>query len=85
MTQLSQNLAEDAENVNATMMEAFQAERIQTVCCAFREYVQCSETTVRGSCGDEPAKFTKKFLDKMASSLMTVREISGLKHYPSLS
>lgn len=73
------NNSEDAvENLNVTMYESFQSDRIRTVCCAFKSYVQCSEETVRRSCGQEPAVFTKKFLDKMASSLMSVSTDWGL-------
>lgn len=62
-----------AESFNATALDAFQSDRIKVVCCAFKMYVQCSEQTVLRSCGLGPARFTKKFLDKMASSLMSVR------------
>lgn len=75
MEDLSRNLADDsAENYNATQYEAFQGQRIRVVCCAFKTYVGCSEQTVRRACGEEPAQFTKKFLDKMASSLMSVSD-----------
>lgn len=74
MEDLSKNMGDDtAENLNVTMYEAFQTERIRVVCCAFKTYVKCSEQTVWRSCGQEPAEFTRKFLDKMASSLMSVR------------
>lgn len=74
MEDLGRNMADDAaENLNVTMYEAFQTERIRVVCCAFKTYVRCSEQTVLRACGPEPAQFTKNFLDKMASSLMSVR------------
>lgn len=72
MEDLNKN-EDHVENLNTTMFEAFQAERIRVVCCAFKSYVRCSEDTVRNSCGPEPALFTKTFLDKMAKSLMSVR------------
>lgn len=77
MEELNRSLGDDVpENLNQTMYEVFQSERIRIVCCAFKTYVHCSEQTVRRTCGPEPAEFTKKFLDKMASSLMSVRRIS---------
>lgn len=74
MEELNKNEDMVVENLNTTMFAAFQAERIRVVCCAFKTYVRCSEDTVHRSCGPEPAQFTKKFLDKMARSLMSVRK-----------
>uniref|UniRef100_A0A182QI27 Uncharacterized protein n=1 Tax=Anopheles farauti TaxID=69004 RepID=A0A182QI27_9DIPT len=51
-------------------IEDAEEERLQTVCCAFQKYMQCSEFTVRHACGDETALFTRKFLDKMSNTLM---------------
>lgn len=85
MEDLGRNLDDNAaENMNVTMYEMFQAERIRVVCCAFKTYVHCSEKTVGRSCGQEPAQFTKKFLDKMASSLMTVSRIFGDEEFPGV-
>uniref|UniRef100_A0A1B0CUX2 Uncharacterized protein n=1 Tax=Lutzomyia longipalpis TaxID=7200 RepID=A0A1B0CUX2_LUTLO len=40
------------------------------VCCSFREYLDCSERTARRICGEETAAFLRRFLDKMADSLI---------------
>ncbi|KAL1497390.1 hypothetical protein ABEB36_008368 [Hypothenemus hampei] len=45
-------------------------EGIKNVCCAFQEYVECSTSTTRRVCGSEAADFSKKFLDKMSSSMI---------------
>lgn len=42
------------------------------VCSAFTEYLECSHRTVRRQCGDDTARFTKDFLDRMSSSLLKV-------------
>ena len=34
--------------------------------------MECSEVAVKRECGPETAEFTRKFLDKMLSSLMRV-------------
>lgn len=39
---------------------------------AFKEYIACSEHTVRRTCGREAAFFTRTFLDKISNSLMRV-------------
>ncbi|CRK91277.1 CLUMA_CG004956, isoform A [Clunio marinus] len=44
--------------------------QIKTVCCAFQEYMKCSENAVEKACGAETAEFTRNFLDKMLSSLI---------------
>ena len=75
MEELNRSMGDEmAENLNVTMYEAFQVERIRIVCCSFKTYVSCSERTVRGACGEETARFTRQFLDKMASSLMSVSQ-----------
>uniref|UniRef100_A0A6B2E887 Putative conserved secreted protein n=1 Tax=Phlebotomus kandelakii TaxID=1109342 RepID=A0A6B2E887_9DIPT len=43
---------------------------VAIVCCSFREYLDCSERTARRMCGEETAAFTRRFLDKMADSLI---------------
>ncbi|KAH0954052.1 hypothetical protein HN011_009036 [Eciton burchellii] len=43
---------------------------IKSICCAFKEYLECSHHTVRRQCGDDTARFTKDFLDRMSSSLL---------------
>ncbi|XP_030764466.1 uncharacterized protein LOC115888764 [Sitophilus oryzae] len=45
-------------------------EGIKNVCCAFQEYVECSTSTTRQICGNDAADFSKKFLDKMSSSMI---------------
>lgn len=39
---------------------------------AFTEYLECSHHTVRRRCGDDTARFTKEFLDRMSTSLLKV-------------
>ncbi|XP_057331396.1 uncharacterized protein LOC130671493 [Microplitis mediator] len=48
------------------------SENIKSVCCAFREFLECSHHTVRRKCGEETAEFTKDFLDRMSDSLIKV-------------
>ncbi|EFN75987.1 hypothetical protein EAI_17273 [Harpegnathos saltator] len=43
---------------------------LKSLCCAFTEYLECSHHTVRRQCGDDAARFTKEFLDRLSSSLM---------------
>lgn len=45
-------------------------ESMKSVCCAFREYLACSEHTVRRTCGNDAAYFTRNFLGKISSSLI---------------
>nr|KAF7439282.1 hypothetical protein H0235_001673 [Vespula pensylvanica] len=45
---------------------------LKSVCCAFKEYLECSHHTVRRQCGDDTARFTKEFLDRMSDSLLKV-------------
>lgn len=42
------------------------------LCSAFKEYLECSHHSVRRQCGDDTARFTKDFLDRMSSSLLKV-------------
>ncbi|XP_059608183.1 uncharacterized protein LOC132256021 [Phlebotomus argentipes] len=57
---------------NLTRAHSYEMERIKTVCCAFKDYIDCSEQVVRLACGEETANYTRRFLDKMSSSLMTM-------------
>ncbi|KAJ3641198.1 hypothetical protein Zmor_027713 [Zophobas morio] len=45
-------------------------EGIRSVCCSFQRYVECSTHTMRRACGEDAARFSKDFLDKMSSSLI---------------
>ncbi|XP_025271424.1 uncharacterized protein LOC112639997 [Camponotus floridanus] len=45
-------------------------EKIKSFCCSFTEYLECSHHAVRRQCGDDTARFTKDFLDRMATSLL---------------
>ncbi|XP_053659468.1 uncharacterized protein LOC128708515 [Anopheles marshallii] len=40
------------------------------VCCSFMEYLDCSESAARNTCGRDTARFTRGFLDKMSSTLI---------------
>ncbi|XP_076170154.1 uncharacterized protein LOC143148111 [Ptiloglossa arizonensis] len=44
----------------------------KSLCCGFKEYLECSHHAVRRQCGDGAAQFTKKFLDRMSQSLSKV-------------
>lgn len=52
------------------------------VCSAFTEYLECSHRTVRSQCGDDTARFTKDFLDRMSSSLLKVSITSPFIIFP---
>lgn len=45
---------------------------VRTVCCSFIEYLDCSEGAAKKTCGSDTAKFTRGFLDKMSSTLITM-------------
>lgn len=45
---------------------------VRTVCCSFIEYLDCSEGAAKKTCGADTAKFTRGFLDKMSSTLITM-------------
>ncbi|EAT43767.1 AAEL004803-PA, partial [Aedes aegypti] len=45
---------------------------VRTVCCSFIEYLDCSESVAKKTCGRETAMFTRGFLDKMSSNLINV-------------
>ncbi|XP_017768587.1 PREDICTED: uncharacterized protein LOC108556823, partial [Nicrophorus vespilloides] len=45
-------------------------EGIKSVCCTFREYVDCSTHTMRRACGEDAALFSRNFLDRMSSSMI---------------
>lgn len=55
------------------------------VCSAFQEYLECSHHTVRRQCGDDTARFTKDFLDRMSSSLLKVRITYFIWHHVLLA
>lgn len=42
---------------------------VRSVCCSFMEYIDCSTHTMRRTCGEDAAQFSKDFLDKMSSSM----------------
>lgn len=43
---------------------------VSSICCSFREYLDCSERAAYDVCGFETAKFTRGVLDRMSSSLI---------------
>lgn len=43
---------------------------LKSVCCSFQEYVNCYTQTIRRSCGEDAALFSRRFLDQMASSMI---------------
>ncbi|XP_053687960.1 uncharacterized protein LOC128737361 [Sabethes cyaneus] len=43
---------------------------VRTVCCSFIEYLDCSESAAKKTCGSHTASFTRGFLDKMSSTLI---------------
>ncbi|XP_058466153.1 uncharacterized protein LOC131439305 isoform X2 [Malaya genurostris] len=43
---------------------------VRTVCCSFIEYLDCSESAAKKTCGTDTARFTRGFLDKMSSTLI---------------
>uniref|UniRef100_A0A1Q3FLT3 Putative conserved secreted protein n=1 Tax=Culex tarsalis TaxID=7177 RepID=A0A1Q3FLT3_CULTA len=45
---------------------------VRTVCCSFIEYLDCSEGAAKKTCGTDTARFTRGFLDKMSSTLITM-------------
>ncbi|XP_003695281.1 uncharacterized protein LOC100869913 isoform X1 [Apis florea] len=45
---------------------------LKSLCCGFKEFLECSHHTVRRQCGDDTARFAKDFLDRMSSSLLRV-------------
>ncbi|EDS36048.1 conserved hypothetical protein [Culex quinquefasciatus] len=47
-------------------------EDVRTVCCSFIEYLDCSEGAAKKTCGTDTARFTRGFLDKMSSTLITM-------------
>lgn len=77
--------ANRGDDHNLTRAHSYEIERIKTVCCAFKDYIDCSEQVVRLACGEETANYTRRFLDKMSSSLMTVSADLTLFHHSNLS
>ncbi|KAH8347759.1 hypothetical protein KR084_000777 [Drosophila pseudotakahashii] len=47
-------------------------ENIKTICCSIHELVDCSENTARRICGYEAGAFTRKLVEKYASSLTKI-------------
>ncbi|XP_076619987.1 uncharacterized protein LOC143341152 [Colletes latitarsis] len=45
---------------------------LKCVCCGFKEYLECSHHTTRRHCGDDAARFTKDFFDRVSSPLLRV-------------
>lgn len=43
---------------------------IRNVCCIFQEYVECLTHTMRRKCGEEAAKFSNKFMEKISAAMM---------------
>ncbi|XP_034175261.1 uncharacterized protein LOC117601980 isoform X4 [Osmia lignaria lignaria] len=43
---------------------------LKSLCCGFKEFLECSHHTVRRQCGDDTAQFAKEFLDRMSISLL---------------
>ncbi|KAJ8972035.1 hypothetical protein NQ314_000418 [Rhamnusium bicolor] len=63
------NSEPDIVNVMKKKREAAD-EGIKNVCCSFQEYVECSTHTMRRQCGEEAADFSRRFMDKMSSSMI---------------
>lgn len=45
---------------------------IKNVCCSFQEYMECSTHVTRRTCGASAAEFSRKFLDRMSSSMINM-------------
>jgi hypothetical protein len=43
---------------------------VKTVCCSFKEYLDCSEHVTRRICGEETGIFIRGFLKKMSDTLI---------------
>ncbi|XP_020288041.1 uncharacterized protein LOC109856792 [Pseudomyrmex gracilis] len=67
---IHQRTTQEIERAVNSTAEGQQQNTIRSFCCAFKEYLECSHHTVRRQCGDDTARFTKEFLDRMSSSLM---------------
>ncbi|XP_044734450.1 uncharacterized protein LOC123296842 [Chrysoperla carnea] len=50
--------------------ETNENDTIKNVCCSFQEYMNCGTNTMRQSCGEEAAQFTRSFMDRMSSNLI---------------
>uniref|UniRef100_A0A1B0DNX1 Uncharacterized protein n=1 Tax=Phlebotomus papatasi TaxID=29031 RepID=A0A1B0DNX1_PHLPP len=77
--------ADRGDDHNLTRAHSYEIERIKTVCCAFKDYIDCSEQVVRLACGEETANYTRRFLDKMSSSLMTPLDATQKSALPVLT
>nr|CAD7603246.1 unnamed protein product [Timema genevievae] len=72
-----QKIMEFRNNSDSTPLNGGEA-KLRTVCCSFQDYLRCSQTTVLMKCGEESAKFTENFLDRVASSLIQGLNVSRL-------
>jgi len=43
---------------------------VMVLCCSFQRYLHCSEKVVNSTCGQNTARFTKGFLDRMSGPLV---------------
>ncbi|XP_014245079.1 uncharacterized protein LOC106664143 isoform X2 [Cimex lectularius] len=59
------------DSVNGAMSETYSEgdKRIQKICCSLSEYLSCSKSVVRATCGEESETFAGGVLDKMSSSI----------------
>ncbi|CAK9833275.1 hypothetical protein ANTRET_LOCUS9985 [Anthophora retusa] len=64
-----QRTTQEIERRNHT---AIPNESLKSLCCGFKEFLECSHHTVRRQCGDDTAEFAKDFLDRMSNSLLRV-------------
>ncbi|KZC04658.1 hypothetical protein WN55_00734 [Dufourea novaeangliae] len=64
-----ERITQEIERRNATIVDGSWNHYI---CCGFREYLDCSQHSVRRQCGDEAAQFTKQLHARMSSSMLRV-------------
>ncbi|GAB0095740.1 uncharacterized protein DMENIID0001_111580 [Sergentomyia squamirostris] len=74
------SIGDHEDDHNLTRVQFYELERIKTVCCSFKEYIDCSEHVVRIACGVETANYTRSFLDKMSSPLMSMHCVAYGPH-----
>lgn len=67
MTLISQERPEEDKSGNYTSAEA---DNVRSICCSFRQYLDCSEHAARRICGERTGKFIRGFLDRMGNSLI---------------
>lgn len=69
MTLISQENSEgDTNRDNRT--SSTEAENVRSICCSFRQYLDCSEHAAQRICGERTGKFIRGFLDRMSHSLI---------------